>query len=749
MALPSLPAELVHNIVAHTAPLDGWGKYWPSKRPVREVRAWLALRLVCKEFNTLILDHLSTQPVLLADLDSALLQRADPPTPAASRMCRRLLLWHVERTRAGARVNEVSLAFAREVIGVVECAVAVLGMRGEGQVGDAEGEGGAEAQALREVYTEGVVRGVVGFSGVAKPVLEGVAGLERDEGGDGDDDDDDDDEDEMDDDGEDDKIREGDEDETSARNGPETGDARAKKHQEQYYLNMALTTAALLGRVEDMKVLIDNGADPAFDGGDGWLGSPQHGAAIGDGVETMQELVCHTSVNRNAECVRTGNTPLHYAAQNGNLEAVEWLLGGGALADEINEAMHTPLFLAAASGHADIVRELLGVDAYRKKIRQELDRDDGCPESSDSDYSDAEGRCPSYVEVDMEDFRGRTPMLMAVERGNLAVVEELMCRADLDINRRNAEEYNMSYLATAASKGYEAIFRHLLSHIDIEKSTNDSSGHGLLKHAAVGGNESIVREVLTWDNVDVNQRGADQSTPVMWAAICGHESIVKLLIEHGADVNLVSSQLHLQMMRLWSTFADPTQNVTPDPELGRAMMGEVAVLVGASALDAAVHGGHEETVKLLIAQPGIELDRGDLDERTPLANAALTGHEGVVALLLAQGDAVNPEARDKDGCTPLMLAARAGDEAVVKVLLRDARVSANSTDKSGAFALAHAAKRGQRDVVRVLLKAGAHSRPEVEFAITLAKEDLYAAESSLLDTVALLTAHLKTMPDEQ
>ncbi|KAL2810734.1 ankyrin repeat-containing domain protein [Aspergillus granulosus] len=698
MPLSSVPAELVYQIVSQTSPPDGWGKYWPSTRAVDEVKNFLALRLVCKEFDNIVLDYLSEQRVLIEDFDSACLQRSDPPTPAAVRMCWRLLTRHVERSRAGARVNEASLAFAGEMIKVVDTAVTVLRDGKESPCGvDDDNDIGV----LRETYTQGVASAVIGFSGITRAMLEGIAGTERE------------------------------------ANGEITRRAAARDQGQQYYLNMALTTAATLGRIDDMKILIGKGADPAFDGRGGWLGSPLHGAAIGGSLDAIRFLTKYVDTKLDVECSHSGNTLLHYAAQNGNHDTVRWLLGVKVYPDERNDCAQTPLFLAASGGHADIVKRLLNLDFERLRKRRESPTG-GENETAGFDAKDSMG---AIVEVEADDFRGRTPMMMAVQRGYLEVVKELMRRGDLDINNRNGEEYSMGYLATAASKGYEAVFRHLLSHRNIKKGIRDGSGHGILKHAAVGGNENIVREVLKWRNVDVNLRGADDSTPIMWAALYGNESIVRLLIENGAAVDLVSSQMHLQLMRLLSSEADAAQDEQPDPQLMMAMMGEIAVLVGASALDAAAHGGHEGTVKLLISQPNIALDRRDLDDRTPLANAALTGHEGVVKLLLAQGDAVDPEAQDKDGCTPLILAARAGDEDVVKVLLQDTRIAISRTDKNGYSALAYAAKQGHEGVVKLLLKV-VHSKREIEGALVAARECAWK------NICTLLTSYLQTMPEE-
>lgn len=54
-----------------------------------------------------------------------------------------------------------------------------------------------------------------------------------------------------------------------------------------------------------------------------------------------------------------GNTPLHYAAYNGHVEACEVLLASGADVDATNDAGCTPLFFAAQQGREAIVDVLL------------------------------------------------------------------------------------------------------------------------------------------------------------------------------------------------------------------------------------------------------------------------------------------------------------------------------------------------------------------------------------------------------
>ncbi|RAH67313.1 ankyrin repeat domain-containing protein [Aspergillus aculeatinus CBS 121060] len=719
MAIPTLPAELIRHVIFQSTPPNQWGKYWPSTRAVDEVKDFLALRLVCKEFNNIILDYFLDPRVLTESFDSACLQRSDPPTPPAIRFCRKLLSRHLERSRAGRRVNEVSRRFAQRVNGVVDAAVDAL----------REGEGdGDEVQRLRKTYTEGMAAAVVAFGGLTKAMFQGIAGtkperesVEKDQNDDDDGDDDDEDEGEE-------------EDDTEwAWSDP---------------LTMALTAAGILCRVDDMKALIAKGARPEFEEDAGWIGLTLHGAAIGGNLDALGLLCEHVrreSVGEDEtmdDCLHTGNTALHFAAQYGHCGAVQWCLKEGFKPDDRNTNDQTPLFLAASSGHADVVKILLDLDFEREKKKWRLSEKDKekaiAAAAADDDDGDDDwfAMQRAIVDVEADDYRGRTPVLMAVQRGHLDVVEELMWKGDLLINRRNPEEYRMTYLATAASRGHEAIVLRLLSYPDIKTDVIDSSGHGILKHAAVGGNENIVRKVLSWPKVDVNRRGEDDSTPIMWAAIHGHESIVRLLIENGAAVDLVTHQLHLRLLRYFGILGDPDTGAVDNRLLG-AMTGQVAVLVGASALDAAAHNGHEGTFRLLAAQPGVELDRPDLDGRTPFANAALTGNVGIVKFLLEQGDVLNPEAADRFGHTPLMLAARAGDEDVVRVLLRDPRVDSSRRDKEGHSALVLAAIQGSADhqSVAKLLLGKVRSRQEVE-------EALAATQDACMR--ALLSSYLQT-----
>ena len=69
-------------------------------------------------------------------------------------------------------------------------------------------------------------------------------------------------------------------------------------------------------------------------------------------------------------------------------------------------------------------------------------------------------------------------------------------------------------------------------------------------------------------------------------------------------------------------------------------------------------------------------DKADSCGRTPLAFAALNGHEGIVRMLLKRGS-VNPNTADSCGRTPLSLAAENGHEGIVRMLLEQNYLNAD------------------------------------------------------------------------
>jgi len=123
---------------------------------------------------------------------------------------------------------------------------------------------------------------------------------------------------------------------------------------------------------------------------------------------------------------------------------------------------------------------------------------------------------------------------------------------------------------------------------------------------------------------------------------------------------------------------------------------------GSGPLAWAARNGHEGVVKILLGQGEVNPDKPDRWGQTALSFAAENGHEGVVKILLGQGE-VNPDKPDRWGRTALSDAARRGREGVVKILLGQEEVNPDKPDNDGRTPLSFAARNGHERVVKILL----------------------------------------------
>jgi hypothetical protein len=153
-----------------------------------------------------------------------------------------------------------------------------------------------------------------------------------------------------------------------------------------------------------------------------------------------------------------------------------------------------------------------------------------------------------------------------------------------------------------------------------------------------------VAEVLR----ELNSKDSSGHTQLMVAASTGDTARVRVLIDEGADVNIVDS-------------------------------------VGRNALTSASWGLHIEAVRALISG-GINVNTvNTLDGRTALHDHSYWGHIELVRILLAAG--ALPNSRDGRQCTPLYLASNQGNFEVVKMLI-EAGADVNVRTTAGFTALA-------------------------------------------------------------
>lgn len=200
----------------------------------------------------------------------------------------------------------------------------------------------------------------------------------------------------------------------------------------------------------------------------------------------------------------------------------------------------------------------------------------------------------------------------------------------------------------------------------VQNALDKELGEALLK-AARDGDKHSVKSLLT-QNVPVNYKNELGQTSLMWASCNGHSAIVTMLLEAGAQVNVLGRGM--------------------TPLMLAAMFGHVNI----------VH----QLLKARDAQDSI--NRQNEQGMTALMFSCFAGDATIINLLLdakAQVDIAN-----ETGATALMVAVCQNKPDVVRALLRDKiiRQQIDMRDKDGNSALMLAAFYGYAEICAILLQ---------------------------------------------
>jgi ankyrin repeat protein len=190
-----------------------------------------------------------------------------------------------------------------------------------------------------------------------------------------------------------------------------------------------------------------------------------------------------------------------------------------------------------------------------------------------------------------------------------------------------------------------------------DKSVGSSAD---ILHTLVWRDDIAAMETAIANGADVNARNHRGWTALHWAAQIGRVRAVKLLIAKGAFVDELDRNGHtplLMAMRhgeqsvvqlLLDRGANPdyggTYNQTPTELAMQLNQQETARSLVAAGAEMTIHlaayiGDLEKTKTLL--DGGVAVDTQDNDRLTPLYWAAKSGHEDMVAILIARGADVN------------------------------------------------------------------------------------------------------------
>jgi ankyrin repeat protein len=280
--------------------------------------------------------------------------------------------------------------------------------------------------------------------------------------------------------------------------------------------------------VDRARFLLDHGADANASDKDG--GTPLHqviaqaderSKAIADLLlkhGTAPDIFAHAQLGRNEKVLALldekpdlshaqgpgGQTLLHIAAANGNLDLVKALVIRGAdLEARDRWAGWTPLHSAACGGRADVVKHLIEHGA----------------------------------KVEVPGTYKQVPLYTASMQGHTEVVR-LLIAAGADINATTTWGYFP--LATAAQEGRIEVVKLLLdAGADVNRSVKNS---GTVLDAALSRGRDEVAILLIERGARVVDTGDTYSPPLHEAATSNSAKMIRLLLKAGVPVNLLNER---------------------------------------------------------------------------------------------------------------------------------------------------------------------------------------------------------------
>ena len=253
------------------------------------------------------------------------------------------------------------------------------------------------------------------------------------------------------------------------------------------------------------------------------------------------------------------------------------------------------------------------------------------------------------ADVNVSQPDGATALHWAAHRDDLETAR-LLIGAGADVNAVN--DYGITVLSLASTNGSVSMVEELLRAGADPNAAQPSGETPLMTAARSGSVESVTALLAQGAKANARERRRGQ-TALMWAAAENHSEVAQVLIDHGADLNGLS-----------------TSGFTP--------------------LLFAARQGNLDSARTLLAA-GADVDDATPEGMSPLVMASASGHQELSLFLLDQG--ANPNASDEYGTTALHYALQRGMSTLTRVEL--------------SYFNAHLYRPNMAELVKALLAQGA------------------------------------------
>ena len=418
-------------------------------------------------------------------------------------------------------------------------------------------------------------------------------------------------------------------------------------------------------------------------------------AKNGDKASALTLLNQKTDVNATEP---DGTTAITWAARRDDLELADRLIRAGADVKAANRYGVTPLSVACLNGSAPMIEKLLTAGADPNAAGNE----------------------------------GETPLMTVARVGSVPAAKVLIAHG-AKLEAREDWHGETALMWAAAQKHPEMIAALIAAGADVNamstvvKWDRQTTAEPREKWLPLGGftplmfaaREGCVEcvKILVDAKASINQADPDGITPMINSIINGHYDVASLLLDKGADPNLMDKTGREALYAAVDAHTMPASN-RPSPSENDNQITSLDLIQSLLAHGASVN------VQLKTQQPyRTKVDRGNdtmlTTGTTPMIRAAKAGDAPVIALLLAKGG--DPKLTTRNGINPVMAAAGLGTKEEDTVgrkktekeiidsmeLCLKAGTDINAADTRGETALFGAAQKGWDQVVQYLADKGA------------------------------------------
>lgn len=354
-------------------------------------------------------------------------------------------------------------------------------------------------------------------------------------------------------------------------------------------------------------------------------------------TETCRHLYGLLSDKLHRDNIRYRNSSaLFWGMRHNRFDTMQRMLDVGADIDSTEDGQ-TLLYHAACDGHIAMVKFLLERGASLQFSKDRL----------------------------------QTPLCAAAVAGHADIVQILLDHEDL-------EKQETTSPATSLPPGKQDIFLLQLFNTDGQHVHRNGLQYSIPLFLAIAcAHTTTAQTLMASAKVDLNYRDSVGRTPLLWALSHRLDRIATLLLEHGADGNVI----------------DPRTNQSP--------------------LLTAVCQKDERVVQLLLPHPTVDPNWSDTQGRNPLMEAlSPSAHVSLLRALLTRSDLdVNnyhgSRHQHQNSSTPLCIAVRRDDVAAVTLLLEHPGIDVDAAGQDGRTPLSHAAELGRVEYIDILLAHGA------------------------------------------